>query len=893
MAVDQRARVVYQIEVDASSAVRQIGQISKNTDRLANGFERVQRRATQFGRTLRNALAGGALVLGIQRLTGGLGRLADSAENLQQRLSAVGGGPQGATVIFQELFDIAQRLSIPIDALGLSLQKFRVAIPNASVRELIESLEAVGQGLISSSASVQATNAVLLQLSQGFGAGALRGDEFKSVLENAPVLLRAWANAAGETEKSLKQLRDENFFTTQSFVDNRKAIQESIIAITGIRDPVATISRALTNVRNAITAAFFGQAGDTPANRFAEQLLRLSENVLPFTQGALSTLTVTFDLLATGISSTFEVLGRLVDLLGELFGQSSQANEQLGFIEKLFRVTLPSGIKNTQLALEALGKLIGVELASQFRNLEIRWNQITNELELAWLKFVEGLPAPLRRQLENTTRFFTQVLNFWIRNLELILTALNQIAGSSEQVSLGRVGDFSTFFRSSEENQQRITELTERRAKLEEDSANNRNQLERERLEIQNELFSKADAFRRSTLAATRATPGDTGVLDRPGTGRAPALEADAKAAAKAERERLKLAKERLAEEKEFARLLKEEADLLARIERNANGIRADFAERLKQQEEEIQLAQLRGAEQEQFNNLLEIERERRQLNLDLAQAVGDEDREAARLRLALFEQGVPTLLTNANALDAINRAGEASGGAFFDGFRAAADGVKDVFSDIFKNGLDEARSFSDSLRDILTNTVDAILDSLINTFVDQLAGGIQQGLQGAVGGGGGILGGGGGGGGGILGALFGGGGGGGFSLGAAGGPADAFNAGGGGGGFNLGSLASPLGFLAGGLAASIFDSKSSVRETSPLELDPLPDDFSGQPNFTVVNNGPPLAVDGVSRTNGDYQLIVSSAVNETRSVYERDLRRGYGGFAESLRNNTTADNSV
>ncbi len=60
--------------------------------------------------------------------------------------------------------------------------------------------------------------AAMLQLSQAIGSGVLQGDEFKSLSENAPDLLRAFARELGVTRGELKALSSEGKITTDVMI---------------------------------------------------------------------------------------------------------------------------------------------------------------------------------------------------------------------------------------------------------------------------------------------------------------------------------------------------------------------------------------------------------------------------------------------------------------------------------------------------------------------------------------------------------------------------------------------------------------------------------------------------------------------------------------------------
>ena len=226
-------------------------------------------------------------------------------------------------------------------------------------------------------------------------------------------------------------------------------------------------------------------------------------------------------------------------------------------------------------------------------------------------------------------------------------------------------------------------------------------------------------------------------------------------------------------------------------------------------------------------------------------------------------------------------RLAEEAADAYEREFRDTFSGVQDLLQDVFTGNIDAAEDWGPRIGNFVDKLLDETFDALAKNFA-----------QSAIGGGGGS-------GGGIFGAIsqfFTGGGTGGTAP-----PTPAFPAGGGdfftpssGGG--LGGLGSLAGFGIGALAGSFFggafdsDSGTSIQST----LDPLPDVPGSGATVNITNNGVPMQVDSTTRrSNGDLDLVVSSAVAKTTQSYDRSMRRGYGPFAESLGNNTSADRTV
>ena len=81
--------------------------------------------------------------------------------------------------------------------------------------ELIAFMEQVNKRFVIGGASAQGQSAAMLQLTQAMAAGALRGEELNSILENAPGIARAIEQYMGIAEGSIKQYAQEGQVTAE------------------------------------------------------------------------------------------------------------------------------------------------------------------------------------------------------------------------------------------------------------------------------------------------------------------------------------------------------------------------------------------------------------------------------------------------------------------------------------------------------------------------------------------------------------------------------------------------------------------------------------------------------------------------------------------------------
>lgn len=168
--------------------------------------------------------------------------------------------------------------------------------------ELIAFMEQVNKQFVIGGASAQGQAAAMLQLTQAMAAGALRGEELNSILENAPGIARAIEQYMGIAEGSIKQYAQEGQVTAEvvknalfSVADETNAKFESM--------PM-TWAQIWTNMQNRAL-----QTLDPILNKLNK--LANSEQFSTVVDGALNVL-ATITALASGILDVFVSIGSAV-----------------------------------------------------------------------------------------------------------------------------------------------------------------------------------------------------------------------------------------------------------------------------------------------------------------------------------------------------------------------------------------------------------------------------------------------------------------------------------------------------------------------------------------------------------------------------------------------------
>lgn len=125
-----------------------------------------------------------------------------------------------------------------------------------SQRRLSEITETVALGLKVSGATAAESASAMLQLSQAFASGVLRGEEFNAVNEAAPRLMKALADGIGVPVGALRELASEGKITSQVMAE---ALPKALADIRKEAEQIQTIGGSFTNLKNSLME-FIGAA---------------------------------------------------------------------------------------------------------------------------------------------------------------------------------------------------------------------------------------------------------------------------------------------------------------------------------------------------------------------------------------------------------------------------------------------------------------------------------------------------------------------------------------------------------------------------------------------------------------------------------------------------------
>lgn len=262
----QRAsgRAVDTAQIQAARAA--LVQANREVDEMAEGYRRAAQQEEVLNKGLRNGTSAADGLLGkvkgiVATLAAGAGAkallgLSDKLTSTTARLSFLVDDGGSVDELEQKIMASAQRSRAAYLDTASAIASMGANAGRAfeSNDELIAFMEQVNKQFVIGGATAEGQSAAMLQLTQAMAAGALRGEELNSILENAPGIARAIESYMGVAEGSIKSYAEEGLITADvvknallSVADETNAKFESM--------PM-TWAQICTKMQNTALAAF-------------------------------------------------------------------------------------------------------------------------------------------------------------------------------------------------------------------------------------------------------------------------------------------------------------------------------------------------------------------------------------------------------------------------------------------------------------------------------------------------------------------------------------------------------------------------------------------------------------------------------------------------------------
>lgn len=325
----------YDVTLETSSALAQSRRMQQENQRTGASFDALTPKLSTITRAISVLGAAMALVKAV--------RAADEVRLLGARIEVAAGSAEKGAAALAELQRISARTQTEVGANAGVFNRLNGSLlqMGGTQQDTLRITELLGKAIKVSGASGVEASSAMVQFGQALGSGKLAGDELRSLLENAPYLMRQLADGLGVPIGALKQLGEDGKLTADVVVNALSKAAERIDAdfkklpatfegaMAAASDAAARANEALdalTGKSAALTGATLGlsevlndlakefSAATTEADKLGRK-----EEVKTWADGTRLALTYLAD-AADVVWQTLSVLGRNVGFVFQSVG---------------------------------------------------------------------------------------------------------------------------------------------------------------------------------------------------------------------------------------------------------------------------------------------------------------------------------------------------------------------------------------------------------------------------------------------------------------------------------------------------------------------------------------------------------------------------------------------
>lgn len=297
------------------------------------------------------------LYAGIQSVKIGL----DVSDNISQttaRLNMINDGKQTTEQLQQAIFQSAQNSRAGFLDTARVVSKLGLLAPQAfnSNMETVKFSELMAKSFKVGGASTSEQTSGMYQLTQAMASGRLQGDEFRSIMENAPLLAQAISKYTGKSIGELKDMSKEGLITSDVIKNAVFAMSDEIN--TKFNSIPMTFGDVVTQIKSNAVNSFMSISSTMSGIFNSERFQGFIDGVSSFINKAF----VMINWLIKGISIVgtvlYEIWGPIQPILVTVLGLLTAYKLVMGFIA--VKTAIASGIATIyNLALLAKQTMLG------------------------------------------------------------------------------------------------------------------------------------------------------------------------------------------------------------------------------------------------------------------------------------------------------------------------------------------------------------------------------------------------------------------------------------------------------------------------------------------------------------------------------------------------------
>jgi tape measure domain-containing protein len=260
----------------------QTGRAATSSEAAIAQLSTTQKSAIAINNALLLGMGAGALVAA--GYAGSVIKTADAYTALRGKIAVYATDAANAAEVEERLYRVAEQARTSIDGVIALYSRLAPAFTDLgrTQEEAARFTELVSKALTAQGATTQETEAATLQLAQALASGVLRGDEFKSMMEASPGLMRQMAagfetvgGKIGVPTGALRAMAEEGELTADRVI--AAIMRQSDVIETQFSKAPKTVAQAMTVLNNEMSRAIGRQMMDSGAQAgLADSLMKVA-----------------------------------------------------------------------------------------------------------------------------------------------------------------------------------------------------------------------------------------------------------------------------------------------------------------------------------------------------------------------------------------------------------------------------------------------------------------------------------------------------------------------------------------------------------------------------------------------------------------------------------------
>lgn len=365
-------------------------------------------------------------VMGVKQIIG----LSDTMSQTKARLDLMNDGLQSTKELQDRIFDSAQKsrgsyqdTADLVSKLGLNAKD---AFENTA--QIVDFAEQVNKQFVISGASAEETKNATLQLTQALSSGVLRGDELRSIFDQAPTLIQSIANYMGVPIGRIRDMAAEGQITAETV---KNALLECADETNAkFASMPLTFSQLWTNFKNRAMQAFqpvLEKINELANNgRLEEYIGKIAEAMATVSDVIMNVITWVLDhqdIVKAAFIGLSVAIGAMTVAMWA-FNIASYANPVIWIVLAIIAV----------IALLVAGIVLVVEHWNEIKDaasacwegVKSAWDNVTDFFKGIWDKIVSGATG----LWNSIVSIFTTIKNFFVSIWNSMYTVVSTFWGA-------------------------------------------------------------------------------------------------------------------------------------------------------------------------------------------------------------------------------------------------------------------------------------------------------------------------------------------------------------------------------------------------------------------------------------------------------------------------------